>query len=209
MTQFFIQKCHLLITNGHTIVYLFMSVSIIIFINLFLIYLSIMAIALFLGRFQPFHNGHLEIIRKIMKESAFLKIVIGSSQYSGTEENPFSAEERSDMIHAALEANGITQFETTFVPDINDHPGYVEHVEKLVGKFDRVYASENKLTKELFSDANYDVVVMKRIEGINSTDIRKLMQDDNNNWKELVPEAVVSILEELDCVKRVKESINK
>jgi len=53
-------------------------------------------IALFIGRFQPFHSGHLDAIKQISEEEII--IGIGSSQYSKTEENPYSFEERKKMI---------------------------------------------------------------------------------------------------------------
>ena len=165
-----------------------------------------MSIALFLGRFQPFHNGHMEVVRKILEEHSFVKIAIGSSQYSNTKENPFSAEERTDMIHAALEADGITQFETVFVPDIHDKFAYAEHVKDRVGMFDAVYACESNLTKNLFKEAGYDTEIMKRIDDISSTEIRELMKQSGNEWKSLVPEAVVAVLEDINYLKIVKDA---
>ena len=42
------------------------------------------------GRFQPFHNGHLKLLQNILKQVKFLKIGIGSSQFSNLPDNPFS-----------------------------------------------------------------------------------------------------------------------
>jgi len=54
------------------------------------------------GRFQPFHNGHLQLIQAILSEVKFLKIGIGSSQYSHTMYNPFSYDERKEFIIQSL-----------------------------------------------------------------------------------------------------------
>lgn len=163
-----------------------------------------MTIALFLGRFQPFHNAHLEVVKKILKEHSFVKIAIGSSQYSNTKDNPFSAEERSDMIHAAIERADLTQFETTLVPDIHSDPDYVAHVEKLVGKFDVVYACDNKNTEKLFKAVGYKVVTMNRIDDISSTKIRNYIIKDSDKWEKLVPESVVKIMKKMKAEKRIK-----
>ena len=50
--------------------------------------------ALYIGRFQPFHKGHLKILQKLAKKYDEIIIGIGSSQYSNTLENPFTSEER-------------------------------------------------------------------------------------------------------------------
>ena len=55
-------------------------------------------IGLFVGRFQPFHDAHLQIIQNALKEVEKLIIGVGSSQYSETAENPFTYEERKEMI---------------------------------------------------------------------------------------------------------------
>jgi nicotinamide-nucleotide adenylyltransferase len=55
---------------------------------------------LLLGRFQPFHNGHLFALRLILRENDRAVVVIGSAQASHDSENPFSAGERYDIIRA-------------------------------------------------------------------------------------------------------------
>ncbi|MEM2966110.1 MAG: adenylyltransferase/cytidyltransferase family protein, partial [Candidatus Nitrosocaldaceae archaeon] len=57
---------------------------------------------LFIGRFQPFHNGHLEAIRFALKQVEILWIVIGSAQRSHEQRNPFTAGERLSMIRDTL-----------------------------------------------------------------------------------------------------------
>ena len=61
------------------------------------------AAGLFIGRFQPFHLGHLDTIVRIVTECGYVKIAVGSAQYSNTPKNPFTYKERERMIRAALE----------------------------------------------------------------------------------------------------------
>jgi nicotinamide-nucleotide adenylyltransferase len=58
--------------------------------------------AVFVGRFQPFHLGHLIVAKDILEEVDELIVVIGSAQYSHTIENPFTSGERMMMIREAL-----------------------------------------------------------------------------------------------------------
>ena len=63
--------------------------------------------AIFIGRFQPFHNGHLFVAKKLAEKFDSIIIVIGSSQEKGTLENPFSYNERKKMIADVLNKNKI------------------------------------------------------------------------------------------------------
>ena len=62
---------------------------------------------LFVGRFQPFHLGHLAAIKYVLKKVDELVIVIGSAQYSHRRNNPFTAGERLVMVRKALEEAGV------------------------------------------------------------------------------------------------------
>jgi nicotinamide-nucleotide adenylyltransferase len=161
--------------------------------------------ALLIGRFQPFHKGHLLIIKKILEEADELIIVIGSSQYSATKENPFSAAEREEMIRRALKTEGVSGFQVYKIPDINDDDLYPGHVRRLVPKFDRVY-SGNDLVQHLFKASGKDVRKINLIKGTeySGTEIRKRMIKDRK-WEQLVPEAVLEYLKEIKGVERVKE----
>ncbi len=68
--------------------------------------------AIFIGRFQPFHNAHLETVRFALKQAEKLVIVIGSAGGSRNSKNPWSAAERIAMITACLseEEQGRTSF---------------------------------------------------------------------------------------------------
>lgn len=55
-------------------------------------------LGMYLGRFQPFHNGHKAIVDRMLEECEEVVIVIGSAQEKGTVKNPFPAWERANMI---------------------------------------------------------------------------------------------------------------
>ena len=115
--------------------------------------------ALFIGRFQPFHHGHLYVITSIMKEHNSIVIGIGSSQYSNTLENPFSYSERKEMITRVLTAASISSFQIESIPDIHDPPNWVDHVTKLVSDFNIIYT--NNRAREL---TNTSIIMVTRKE---------------------------------------------
>jgi len=99
-------------------------------------------IALFIGRFQPFHNGHLDALRQIAKDNNFIKIGIGSSQEDSTDKNPYSFDLRKNMIDSALVDKGF-DYKIFAIPDINNDEKWVSHVRSIVGNFDIVYSGND------------------------------------------------------------------
>lgn len=56
----------------------------------------------FIGRFQPFHNGHLAVVNDALSQVDKLIIVIGSANTAKNVKNPWSAAQRQKMIQACL-----------------------------------------------------------------------------------------------------------
>jgi len=161
--------------------------------------------ALFIGRFQPFHIGHLFVIQRLSTQYEELIIGIGSSQYHDTVENPFSYEERKQMICSSLDAVGITAYHVVAIPDIHDPLRWAAHVQKIIPTFDVVIAN-NLFTRKLFSQKGFTVkgtayFDRKRYSG---KEIRRRMIE-NEPWTDLVPPAVVKIIRQIQGVERVKK----
>lgn len=57
----------------------------------------------FIGRFQPFHNGHLAVVRGALQRGERLLILAGSAGRARSLRDPFSAAERAEAIRACLE----------------------------------------------------------------------------------------------------------
>jgi len=160
--------------------------------------------ALFIGRFQPFHNGHLEVIKEIAAECEPV-IVIGSAGVSHTVEDPFTAGERYLMISETLRSEGMKTFSIIPVMNVNRYGIWVSHVRTLVPPFD-VVVSNNPLTRRLFSEYGYQVQAPKRYsrEVFMGSYIRDQMLS-GGEWTNLVPACIVRIIEELDGVGRLNE----
>jgi len=164
-----------------------------------------MTTALFIGRFQPFHKAHLEDIKAILKECDEVIIAIGSSQHSGTEDNPFSVEERIEMIENVLISEDIGNYTLFPVPDVGDDSRWVEEIVTLVPKFDVVYTG-NDWTEKCFKSykkKKFAVKKIKLIPDINSTTVRDRILK-GNDWKELVPKKVIEFIEKVKGVEKIK-----
>lgn len=150
--------------------------------------------ALFIGRFQPFHNGHLKVVQKISKEYDEIIIGIGSSQYSDTIDNPFTAEERQEMINQTLKKVGIKNYKIILIPDIHNPPKWVDHVLKIFKDFD-VVISNSELTNYLFSDKGFKVIKTPLYDKdkFSGKEIRKRIRE-NKQWDNLVPKEISIII---------------
>jgi bifunctional NMN adenylyltransferase/nudix hydrolase len=59
-------------------------------------------LAVFIGRFEPFHLGHLAILQRALAQAARVVVLVGSAEAPRTAKNPWTYAERVVMIHAAL-----------------------------------------------------------------------------------------------------------
>jgi nicotinamide-nucleotide adenylyltransferase len=162
--------------------------------------------ALFVGRFQPFHLGHLDMVKRIVAQHGEVVIGIGSAQYSHTRENPFTAGERYEMIRRTLDAEGIHAYHIVPIPDTHVHSVWVGHVVSLLPRFDVVYTN-SPLVVRLFRENGFRVeeLPLLRREAYSGTQIRKLIYEDGD-WMPLVPKPVAAFILEIDGPQRIRET---
>ncbi|MCL2172752.1 MAG: nicotinamide-nucleotide adenylyltransferase [Nitrososphaerota archaeon] len=162
---------------------------------------------LYVGRFQPFHLGHLYAIKEVLTKVEELVIVIGSAQYSHNLKNPFTAGERLAMTrHALQEAHAdLNKVWIVPVPDVHLHMLWVSAVEGYTPKFSKLY-SNDPLTRRLFIEAGYAVENIELFERqtYSSTFVREKMLK-NENWTALVPKNVANFINKIDGVNRLKD----
>lgn len=159
--------------------------------------------ALFIGRFQPFHNAHLVDIKKILKEADEVIIAVGSSNEKNTLENPFSYNERKKMIESVLKKNKIKNYKIHPVPDLYNDVKWVNYIKKNLPKYDFVY-SGNSWTLRCFKKHDSSVKKIKLIKGISSTIVRDRIIKDKE-WKNLVPREIADYIGKIRGVERIKK----
>ena len=157
---------------------------------------------LVLGRFQPFHLGHLELIKSIVNEQIEPLICIGSAQHSHSEENPFTVDERKKMIEGVMKDLNC-KYSIFGIPDINNYDLYVSHLETFVPSFDIVY-SGNPIVQRLFAEAGYTVVKVNMFnrEAWEGSSIRLAMKEDGD-WESVIPNQVVNLIHDINGIDRL------
>jgi nicotinamide-nucleotide adenylyltransferase len=160
--------------------------------------------AFYIGRFQPYHNGHQSVIDRIAKEADEIIIGIGSAQLSHDTDNPFTAGERVLMITRAL-ASCSKPFYVIPIEDIKRNALWVAHIISMTPSFDIVYTS-NPLVIRLFKEAHIPVCSPALFERQNysGTAIRNRMRC-GHAWESLVPCRVVDVIAEIGGVDRIKD----
>jgi nicotinamide-nucleotide adenylyltransferase len=156
----------------------------------------------YIGRFQPYHNGHQSVLEHIATDVDEIIIGIGSAQLSHQIDNPFTAGERVLMITRSLESLG-WPFYVIPIEDIQRNSLWVAHVRSMAPPFDTIYSS-NPLVVRLFGEAGFDVQspAMYERETLSGTEIRRRILEARP-WKDLVPPAVVQVIEEIDGTGRL------
>lgn len=161
---------------------------------------------LFVGRFQPFHKGHLATVKFALGKVDQLVIVVGSAQKSHESKNPFTAGERVRMIKESLDSDKVDMSKVLIIPipDVDVHSLWTRQVDMLVPKYDVVFAND-PFTLMLFRERGVKTVeapLLDRSE-MQATEVRKKMAT-GEAWESLVPAPVAVIIKEISGVERVK-----
>ncbi|MFC6615272.1 nicotinamide-nucleotide adenylyltransferase [Halopenitus salinus] len=157
----------------------------------------------YIGRFQPFHDGHLHMVEEIAEEIDELVLGIGSAGDSHTTRNPFTAGERVMMVTKAVEDLDLTTYVVP-IEDLDRNSVWVSHVQSMSPGFQVAY-SNNPLVIRLFEEAGVEVrqSPMFRRDVLEGAELRERMIHDRD-WEALVPPAVVEVISEIDGASRIR-----
>ncbi|HET6458414.1 MAG TPA: nicotinamide-nucleotide adenylyltransferase [Nitrosopumilaceae archaeon] len=160
---------------------------------------------LLIGRFQPFHKGHLAAVNFGLSQVENIWIGIGSSNKNNEKRNPFSADERKEMILASLDKSILNRVQIFYIPDVDDHAKWTFHVDSIVPKYDVVFSNDD-FTITLYQKRGIKVISVPLLqrEMISGTNIREMITT-GKNWMELVPEGTKNVLLKIDAERRLSK----
>jgi nicotinamide-nucleotide adenylyltransferase len=160
-----------------------------------------------IGRYQPFHLGHLHCIQDVLKRVPEVILAIGSAQFSHTLHNPFTAGERITMIRLAMDEANIDASKYYIIPirDLRIHDLWVAHVVSQTPRFEVVFSNE-PITSRLFKEAGFRVEPLPFYERevYSATEIReRVVRGDD--WEKLVPASVAAYIKRIFGDERLRE----
>jgi bifunctional NMN adenylyltransferase/nudix hydrolase len=163
-------------------------------------------IAVLIGRFQPFHNGHLGLLQTALATAPQVVVVLGSSIRARSSKNPFTWQERASMIRATLSAEDAARLSFIPVRDYYDDARWAKAVQQEITKqFGNPQVSLIGHFKDVSSQylnlfPQWQLVKCERQHQIDATRIRQLYfeADDLNVslqiMQELVPISIAHYL---------------
>ena len=161
------------------------------------------------GRFQPFHNGHLEYLRGAAAHSDELWVGITNPDPSHVKpepsdplrhlpaSNPYTYAERLLMVSAVAETVDLDVHVIPF--PVNQPELWHAYVPANVTQYIRRFSDWGSTKIERFRSAGYDVVILDEGAGkeISGVDVREAMRD-GREWQSLVPAGVARVIERLE-----------
>ena len=159
---------------------------------------------LLIGRFQPFHLGHLDALKFALSRVDKLWVGLGSSNKPIEKNNPFTAEQRKEMILSSIDDSMKEKIEIFYIPDLDNHIRWIEKIDTIVPEFDIIFSNDD-LTKHLYSKRNVQVLSIPFLnrESLSGTNIRDLIIRDQK-WDDLVPDGTRNFLKRTGAKDHLK-----
>lgn len=89
-------------------------------------------VVVYIGRFQPFHLGHLALLLQALALGKLVVMILGSESHERTLKNPLFAGERQLSIAGSLTAADAQRVVFSAVPDFQDNDSWVAAVQDAV-----------------------------------------------------------------------------
>jgi nicotinamide-nucleotide adenylyltransferase len=166
------------------------------------------------GRFQPFHNGHLEYLVGAYERSEEVFVGITNPDPARIkpeasdplrhlpESNPWSYAERLVMVKAAARGAGLDLARVHVIPfPVNEPELWPAYIPDGVTQYIRLFSEWGGTKLDRMRDAGYEVVVLDEgtDKAISGADVRQALRE-GGVWESLVPAGVARVIRSLDRV---------
>ncbi|MFC1697261.1 NUDIX domain-containing protein [Nanoarchaeota archaeon] len=160
--------------------------------------------ALVIGRFQGVHIGHADLFKQLV-ENGVKKVYVGvgtvPEEDFPNKKNMFSFYETRQMLEPVIKESGL-EYELKQIPDINNPPKYGEYVKEFFPEMNEnntFVFSGNSYTTDCFTNygLNYEIKdpIKRNGEDLCATVVRQKIIDQDETWRDLVPETTEQIID--------------
>lgn len=174
---------------------------------------------LLIGRFQPLHNAHLEIIKRCTALTDQLVIIAGSAKQPRTYKNPFTFEERREMILNATRGLSMRVYVEPNVDTIYNDQAWAVRVQGIHSKYQILGTKtaiighkkdESSFYLDMFPQWDYENV--EQIQPLSAVDIRDLYFRSEVNFnflRSVVPDTTLDFLNEFSKTPEYEQIIRE
>lgn len=158
------------------------------------------------GRFQPFHLGHLEALEFALARVRMLWLGIGSSNRRPDADNPFTAAERERMVAASLPPRMAGRIRAYRIPDFGDHRLWAEHIDRTVPPYGCIFTNDGA-TAAAYGPRGARAVPVPYVRrgSLSGTNVRRLIREGGERaCAPLVPAGTLSVLESAGAAARLR-----
>lgn len=155
-----------------------------------------MSICIFPGRFQPFHNGHLLVVKGMMQTCGRTAIVVccNVDDKIGAEDI-FTQDEVREMISAALSSEDIVDAEIHVVTDCPQDDEWLDRILEAVEDSEGATIwSGNPDVLAIAEKAGVAVKKISPVPGISGEEIRAWVKSGSREWMEKVPAGALDVV---------------
>lgn len=159
----------------------------------------------FLGRFQPFHLGHLSVIEDYLSQREVIEVGIGSAQSGYTPYNPFSYAEREEILRkVCCEIKDYSEPPLRIFPlyDQDSCQKWIRHFKKQAPLTGKIITGNERLSS-LLQKEGYQVINPNKKIDISASQVREMIRKGDEQWKEYVPKGVKEVMERINGIERI------
>jgi nicotinamide-nucleotide adenylyltransferase len=160
-------------------------------------------VGVYWGRFNPPHKGHIALVKRLVKKVDLLIIAVGRAESKNTERDPFSGDERVEMLERYLKEENIKVKDVIAVRDGDSWASSIDNLFEKCGRFDVLFTNHKTIARLVGNRVK--VVSFERKGNVSSTLIRNSIAR-GGKWENLTGKSIVSLVRRFDGVARIKRA---
>jgi len=172
-----------------------------------------------IGRFQPLHSAHLEIIKRCTALTDQLVVVVGSANQPRTYKNPFTFEERAAMIRVATAGLSMRVYVEPNIDTIYNDQAWAVRIQGIHSKYQclgtkTAIIGHKKDDSSFYLDMfpQWEFVNVEEIEPLSAVNIRDLYFKRDVNMRFIqgvVPQTTADFLEQFKATADYEQIIRE